>query len=456
MANRYEIDMCSGPIAGKILRFSLPLILSGILQLLFNAADIVVVGRFAQDGNTALAAVGSTGSLTTLIINLLVGLSVGASVVVSRSFGAKNDTAVDRAVHTSITVAGVGGVLFGIFGFCFAGIFLGWMDTPASVLPSAALYVRIYFCGLPANMLYNFGASILRAVGDTRRPLAYLTIAGVINVVLNLIFVIFLHMDVAGVALATVLSQCFSAFMVLRCLIRDGGTVRLNPRHLRIHRREFGQIVRIGIPAGIQSSFFSISNVLIQSTINGFGEIVMAGNAAASNLEGFAYTTMNAFYHSSLTFAGQNLGAGKLDRVRRVAFVAAGMSVAAGLAMGLGLFSFGEILLGIYRPGETEVIAAGMVRLMFVCLPYFICGINEVLVGLMRAMEHSTQSMIISLVCICVLRVVWIYAVFPFVPEEHRLSSLYLSYPISWSLAVLTHIVFLIFAFRKLHRRLYA
>ncbi len=453
VSNRYEIDMCNGPLAGKLLRFTLPLMLSGILQLLFNAADIVVVGRFAADGNTALAAVGSTGSLINLIVNLLIGLSVGASVVVSRAFGARNAGAVDRAVHTAITVAGVGGIIVGIFGFCFASTFLGWMDTPDNVLAAASLYVRIYFCGLPAMMLYNFGASILRAVGDTRRPLIYLTIAGVVNVVLNLFFVMILHIDVAGVALATVLSQCVSAFLVIRCLIVDGGTVKLNPRHLGIHRGELGQIVRIGLPAGVQGSLFSISNVLIQSSINSFGEIVMAGNAAAGNIEGFIYTAMNSFYQATLNFTGQNVGAGKMDRVRRVFVLATVMVTAVGGILGVAAYIFGEQLLAIYRPGETEVIAAGMIRLAYVGLPYFLCGIMEVFVGGLRGLGRSIMPMIVSLLGACGLRVVWIYTIFA---ADHTIQTLYFSYPISWIATAAVHGICLFITYRHVKARIEA
>lgn len=453
LSNRYEIDMCNGPLAGKLLRFTIPLMLSGILQLLFNAADIVVVGRFAADGNTALAAVGSTGSLINLIVNLLIGLSVGASVVVSRSFGARNAAAVDRAVHTAITVAAVGGVIVGIFGFCFASTFLSWMDTPQSVLAPASLYVRIYFCGLPAMMLYNFGSSILRAVGDTRRPLVYLSIAGVVNVVLNLIFVIVLHIDAAGVALATVISQCVSAFLVIRCLIVDGGTVKLNLRHLGIHRGELAQIVRIGLPAGIQGSLFSISNVLIQSSVNSFGEIVMAGNAAAGNIEGFIYTAMNAFYQATLNFTGQNVGAGKMDRVRRVALLSTGMVTLVGGVLGSAAYLFGEQLLAIYRPGETEVIAAGMIRLSYVGIPYFLCGIMEVLVGSLRGLGRSIMPMIVSLLGACGLRIVWIYTIFA---ASHTIETLYISYPISWIATSAVHGVCLLVTYRSVKRRLEA
>lgn len=450
MSNRYEIDMCNGPLAGKMLHFALPLMLSGILQLLFNAADIIVVGRFAADGNTALAAVGSTGSLINLIVNLLIGLSVGASVVVSRANGARNHAAVDRAVHTAITVAGIGGVLVGIFGFCFASTFLGWMDTPANVLDAASLYVQIYFLGLPAMMLYNFGASILRAVGDTRRPLVYLTIAGVVNVILNVILVVFFHLDVAGVAIATTASQCVSAVLVIRCLIVNGGTVKLNPRHLGIHKGELAQIARIGLPAGVQGSLFSISNVLIQSSINGFGEVVMAGNAAASNIEGFIYTAMNTFYQASMTFSSQNLGAGKMDRVRRVAVLSSIMVTITGVALGTLAWVFGEQLLAIYRPGEVEVIAAGMIRLTYVGFPYFLCGLMEVMVGMLRGLGRSIMPMLVSLFGACGLRVVWIYTYFA---QHKTIETLYISFPISWTITTAAHLVCFLITYKAVKKK---
>lgn len=445
MSNRYEIDMCNGPLAGKLLHFALPLMLSGILQLLFNAADIIVVGRFAADGNTALAAVGSTGSLINLIVNLLIGLSVGASVVVSRANGARNQAAVDRAVHTAITVAAIGGVVVGIFGFCFASTFLGWMDTPANVLDAASLYVQIYFLGLPAMMLYNFGASILRAVGDTRRPLVYLSIAGVVNVILNLILVIGFHLDVAGVAIATTTSQLVSAVLVLRCLIKNTGSVRLNLRHLGIHRGELAQIARIGLPAGVQGSLFSISNVLIQSSINGFGEVVMAGNAAASNIEGFIYTSMNSFYQASMTFTSQNLGAGKMDRIRRVAWLSSLMVTITGVVLGVLAWIFGEQLLAIYRPGEAEVIAAGMIRLSYVGLPYFLCGLMEVMVGMLRGLGRSIMPMLVSLFGACGLRIIWIYTYFAY---HKTIETLYISFPISWIITTAAHFVCFLVTYR--------
>ncbi len=449
--NRYEIDMCNGPLAGKILLYALPLILSGILQLLFNAADIVVVGRFAADGNTALAAVGSTGSLINLLVNLLIGLSTGATVLVSRYTGAKEQAGVERAVHTAVTVAAIGGVAVGIFGVFLSGTFLSWMDTPENVLPAATLYVRIYFCGLPAMMLYNFGASILRAVGDTRRPLWYLTAAGVINVVLNLIFVVGLHLDVAGVALATVLSQCVSAFLVLRCLVVNGGAVQLYLKKLRIHKREMLQIARIGIPAGVQGSLFSLSNVIIQSGINSFGDVVMAGNAAASNIDGFIYTAMNAFYQAAINFVGQNAGAGKMDRVKRSIFLCFGMVVAVGIVVGGAGYLCGEFLLGIYRPGETAVIAAGMDRMRIVSTLYFLCGVMEVLTGSLRGLGRSIMPMIVSLIGACGLRILWIYTVFA---VFHEMTVLYISYPVTWFITSAVHAICLVYTYRKVKAQL--
>lgn len=455
--------MCEGPLFGKILRFALPLMLSSILQLLFNAADIVVVSRYAADGNTALAAVGSTSALINLLINLLTGLSVGATVIVSRYMGARNHSAVTRAVHTAITVALCGGVLVGVIGFFFGGTFLSWMDTPPTVLPDAALYMKIYFAGLPAMMLYNFGASVLRAVGDTRRPLYYLSAAGVLNVVLNLVFVIVFHLDVAGVALATVISQCLSAVLVIRSLIVNGGAVKLNPAELRIHKTEFLQILRVGIPAGIQGALFSVSNVLIQSSINTLDAsmaaagatsaegIVIAGNSAANNVEGFIFMAMNAFSQGTVNFVGQNAGAMKMDRVRRVIFLTTGMISVLGLTLGGAVYLCGEFLLGIYRPGETEVIAAGMTRFAYTLFPYFFCGVMDSLASAMRGLGRSVLPMIVSLLGACGFRILWIYTFFAWQPT---LGMLYISYPISWALTAAVHAVCLIFTYRKVKRAL--
>ncbi len=463
MTNRYEINMCEGPMLGKILHFSLPLMLSSVLQRLFNVADTVVVSRFAADGNTALAAVGSTGALISLIINLFIGLSTGVTVCISRAYGARDKDTVDRCVHTAALLAMVCGVFVGCLGFFGAETFLTWMGTPKNVLGDAVLYVRIYFLGMPAMLLYNFGASSLRAVGDTKRPLVYLTVAGIVNVLCNLVFVIVFHLDVAGVALATVISQCISAVLVIRCLAVSGGSVQLDIRRLRMDKTALWQIVRVGVPAGMQGTAFSLSNVLTQSAINGLDTamlaagktsaegIVMAGNTAASNIEDFVYLAMNSFCQSCMSFVSQNLGAGKIDRVRRSIFLNLVTVSAVGLALGVGGNLFGEPLIEIFRPGETEVIAIGMIRLRYHLLPYFLCGTMEVLAGAMRGLGKSLMPTAVALMGACVFRIGWLYTVFAWMP---RLEILYISYPLSWILTAAVHAVCLIYTYRKVKRSL--
>lgn len=341
------VNMIEGPILPRILLFSLPLILSGVLQLLYNAADTVVVGRFA--GAQALAAVGSTGSLINLLVNLFIGLSAGSSVVIAQNYGAGDKTAVQRSVHTAITLALISGVLVMGVGIPLSRPLLEMMGSPDDVIDLAALYIRLYFVGMPFNMLYNFGASILRAVGDTKRPLYYLTISGVVNIILNLILVIRFNMSVAGVAIATVVSQVVSAVLVIVCLMRTDTEVKLQWRRLGLDRKQAGKILRIGLPAGIQSSLFSISNVLIQSSINSFGSVAMAGNAAASNLEGFVYISMNAIHHADLTICGQNYGARAYRRARLVIWECMGVVGVVGLGIGLLLQFFGTPLLMLYN-----------------------------------------------------------------------------------------------------------
>ena len=444
---RYEMDMTTGPLLPKVLAFSGPLILTGILQLLYNAADIVVVGRFA--GPQALAAVGSTGALINLLVNVFMGLSVGASVVVARAYGAGDNRSVSTGVHTAIIVAGVAGVLVGVLGFVASHPLLKWMGSPDDVLDMATLYMKIFFVGMPANMLYNFGAAILRAVGDTRRPLYYLTVSGILNVLLNLVLVIGFHLGVAGVAIATVASQVMSMTLVMICLIRSDGPIHLNLRKLRIHLSQLGEIVRVGLPAGLQGSLFSISNVLIQSSVNSFGSLVMAGNSAGSNLEGFVYTSMNAIHQADLTFASQNLGAGQFKRVRRVMWVCLGTVTAIGLSMGLVFLLFGNQLVSIYN-SDPGVIRYGMVRLEIILPTYFLCGLMDVMVGQLRGVGYSIMPMIVSLTGACLLRVVWIYTVFAANPT---LEVLYISYPISWFITFATHFAcYMIWGRKRLKR----
>lgn len=431
----YEIDMCNGPLLGKILLFSLPLMLSGILQLLFNAADVIVVGQFA--GTTALAAVGSTGSLTNLLINVFVGLSVGSNVLVARFYGAKQYEELSRTVHTAITISLIFGVILAIFGNLAARPLLTLMGTPDDVLDQAALYMKIYFAGMPIIMLYNFGSSILRAKGDTKRPLYFLLIAGIVNVILNLVFVIVFHMDVAGVALATILSQCISAGLIVASLVKDDGPCRLDLKKLRIHKAEILAMTRIGLPAGFQGAVFSISNVLIQSSINSFGSTVMAGSTAASNIEGFVYTAMNTFHHTAVNFTSQNLGAKKYDRINRSMLLCVLLVSAVGIVAGGGVYLFGDILLRIYN-NDPQVIHYGMIRLSYVCLPYFLCGLMDTMVGGIRGLGVSVLPMIVSLVGACGLRIVWIYTIFQW---NRSLDVLFLSYPITWAITTSVHVI---------------
>ena len=447
---KYEMDMTEGALLPKVLLFSLPLIASGILQLLFNAADMVVVGRFA--GKEYLAAVGSTGSLINLMVNVFIGLSVGGSVAVAKSFGAGDPAAVHKAVHTAMSLAVIAGVVVGLIGFLFCRPLLKLMDNP--VLDLATTYMKIYFLGMPFNMIYNFGASILRAVGDTRRPLTYLTIAGVVNVVLNLITVVLLHMNVAGVAIATVASQAVSAVLVVACLMRSHGVVHLDVKELRIHKRQLIDIARVGLPAGLQGSLFSISNVLIQSSINSFGEVVVAANSAGSNLEGFVYTAMNAIHQAALTFASQNLGAGKIRRVRRSMWVCIATVTVIGLVMGNLLYMCGEPLLSLYLDDPTAidpltgitVLEYGMKRLFYLVPLYCLCGLMDVMVGTLRGIGYSVMPMIVSLTGACLFRVVWIMTIFAANPT---LDILYVSYPISWALTFGAHMLCYLFIARK-------
>ena len=359
-AGRYEMDMCSGPILRKMLAFAVPLVCSSVLQLLFNAADIVVVGRFA--GDHSLAAVGSNTSMINLLTNLFIGLSIGANVLTGICYGAKREKDLSETVHTSMLLSIFSGIFLAIGGFLCAHQILVWMQAPPEVLDLATLYLKIYFLGMPAIMVYNFGSAILRAVGDTKRPLFYLTGAGVINFILNLFFVIVLRMDVAGVAAATVISQCVSALLVVRCMMREESGIRLYLNRLHIHKDKLIRILKIGLPAGFQGVIFALSNVMIQSSINIFGATVVAGNSAAANIEGFVYVSMNAFHQATISFTSQNMGGGKYERIRRILLSGQFCAILAGLILGNACVFFGKPLLGIYS-SSPEVIEAGMVRL---------------------------------------------------------------------------------------------
>lgn len=437
---QYEMDMCSGPILRKMLMFALPLMLSSILQLLFNAADIVVVGKFA--GDNSLAAVGSNTALINLLTNLFIGLSIGANVVAARHYGAKAWDDLRRTVHTAMLLSMLSGALLLVLGVIGAEQMLIWMQTPEEVLPLATVYLRIYFLGMISTMVYNFGSALLRAVGDTKRPLYFLLCAGIINVILNLLFVIGFQMDVMGVAIATVISETVSALLVLRCLVKEKGGIHLELRAMRIDRKKMLQILRIGLPAGFQGVVFALSNVVIQSSVNIFGNIVVAGNSAAANREGFVYMAMNAFYQTTLSFVSQNYGAGEQKRINRIVLLGEACVIVTGTLLGNMVVFFGNDLLQIYS-NNPEVIAAGMVRLHYISMIYALCGIMDVMVGALRGIGYSIMPMIVSIVGVCVLRLIWLATVFQ-IPEFHKIETVYLSYPVTWILTSLVYIVFFV------------
>ena len=446
-AKSYEMDMCNGPLGGKIIRFALPLMFSSMLQLLFNAADVIVVGRFA--GSEALAAVGSTGSLVNLLLNLFVGMSVGANVVVARALGAKKRHGANNAVHTSILLSLIGGVIIGIIGMVFAKPLLKLMSFPENVIDLSAVYMRVYFAGMPAVLLYNYGSAILRAIGDTKRPLVILLLAGILNVGLNLFFVINLHMSVAGVALATIISQILSAALVLRCLAKGSGIIKFEFKKLKMHKRSFLKILKIGIPAGLQGMVFSFSNIVLQSTINTFESDVMAGNAASGNIEGFIYVAMNSFYQAAITFTGQNMGAGQYKRIPKILKWCYTYCTAISIVLISLTVVFSRQLLEIYTSSEP-VIEAGMIRLRYVCGPYVLCGLMEVSLGVLRGMGLSLLPTIVSILGACGLRLLWIAFVFPMF---NTINAVYAVYPVSWSVTVAAHVVCIIISYKRLTAR---
>lgn len=444
---KYEIDMCHGPLLGKILVFYIPLMLSGILQLLFNAADIIVVGQFA--GNESLAAVGSTGALINLIINLFIGLSVGANVLVARYYGANQQAELKEMVQTAIATSVISGILLVFVGFFVAKPALTLMGTPDDVVGQSVLYMRIYFAGMPFMMAYNFGAAVLRAVGDTKRPLYYLLIAGIVNVILNLIFVICFSMHVAGVATATVISQAISAVLVIRCLLKTDSVYKLELKGIKISMDKLGKMFKIGLPAGVQGALFSISNVLIQSSVNSFGSVAMAGNTAGSNIEGFVYTSMNAFYQSAISFCGQNYGAKEYKRVGKALFICEVLVILVGLLLGNGAYLAGGTLLKLYS-SDPEVISYGILRMRYISVIYFLCGMMDVMVGGLRGIGYSIMPMLVSLTGACLFRIVWIYTIFQ---EVRTLPCLYISYPISWILTFSVHLICFLIVYKKLFRK---
>lgn len=437
-------NIVEGKLFPGIVRYSIPVIITGLLQLLFHAADLVVVGQLC--GSISVAAVGATASLNNLLVNCFIGLSVGVGIYTSQAIGAKDDDLVHRIVHSTLPIALLCGAIVAVIGVSCSEIFLTWMGTPTEILSLSAKYIRIIFCGAPLSIAYNFLAAILRASGDTKKPMIYLSISGVVNVILNVVFVVLFRMNVEGVALATILSQAVSVLLVLIELMRRTDACRLVLRKLHFHLKTIGRILALGIPACIQSCVFSLSNVIIQSSVNSFGPIAMSGNAAAASISDFVYIAINAFYHTALTFAGQNIGAKQYDRVKRTLVLCSLCSIVVGLTTGFLVWLFGPQLLSIYITDSTEAIRYGMIRLTYLCLPYFGCGLMEVACGVLRGMGASITSMVLSIVGVCGVRIVWIYTIFA---AFHNLPLLYLSYIVSWVFTTTAMWV----AFSRLYRK---
>ena len=456
MTGRHKInlDMCEGPFLRKIILYTLPIILTGLLQLLFNAADLIVLGNFC--GSHSVGAVGVTGHLISLMVNLFMGLSVGVGVCVAQGLGAKDDEAVHRAVHTAIPAAAVCGLVLTAVGVIFSRTFLEWMETPADIIDLSALYLRIYFAGILPILVYNFGAAILRAAGDTRGPLLFLMIAGVLNVGLNVLFVTLFRMDVGGVALATTLSQCVACALVLVRLARRKDACRLMLRKLRFYRTALLRIVRIGLPAGLQGCIFAISNVIIQSSINGLamlhGTALLDGSVASGNIEGFIYVTMNAFQQTAVNFVGQNTGAGRRENISRILVICLSCVSVAGLAVGWLAIAFSHPLLSLYVGQNPDAVMYGTQRIWVIASVYFLCGIMDVMSGALRGMGSSFSPMLICVIGVCGVRLVWIYTVFR-LETFHTLQWLVFSWPLSWVFTFAALLVAFLFFRRRSRRR---
>ena len=435
--------MCNGSILDKLISFSIPLMLSGILQLLFNAVDIIVVGQFT--GSEALAAVGSTTALINVFVNFFIGISLGSNVLAARFFAAGKDKEMSETVHTAITLALISGVGMGIIGVLAAKGALMLMDTPDNVLNLSTLYMRIYFVGMPFFMLYNYGAAILRAVGDTKRPLLFLIISGSVNVVLNLIFVIRFHMGVAGVAIATVISQAISCVLVLRCLYRTESSYQLRFSRLGMKAKYVKQIFQVGVPAGIQSTIINFSNVLLQSSVNSFGSVAMAGYTAANNILGFLYVSINSVTQACMSFTSQNYAVRRFKRMDKILLECLGLTVAVSLVFGGGSYLFGSELMHIYTK-SADVVACGVDIMLYTTVTYFLCGMMDLFPGALRGMGHSAVPMILSVIGTVGTRIVWIYLVFPY----HRaLDFLFISYPVSWLLTIIMQVICFYFVRKK-------
>ena len=454
MTKSKTLDMTTGPFLKKILLFALPIIISGLLQLLFNAADTVIVGKFSSDGDFAVSAVGSTASLINALIALAMGLGNGSGVVVAQNVGAKNSEAVKRTVHTSMLLSVILGFIIGAVGFFCAQPLLKLMNAPEEVLGLAALYTKIYFLGLPVQLIYNFGSAILRSIGDTTRPLIFLGVAGVLNVGLNILFVVGFNMSVAGVALATVISQSVSAVLVVSYMKKQDNDCRLRFKELKIHKKSLMQTLYIGVPAGLQGMIFSVSNTILQATINTFGPLAMAGSAAATSVANFIFIPMNSIHHAATSFIGQNTGAKKIEQIKKLIFLLNGVAIVIGITLTIPVVAYGKFFLGFFTNTE-EAITFGMTHIVALCVPYFVCGAMDVTVGCIRGMGTSLSPMLVSIFGVCGLRFLWIWVVFPFIKgavenSYQQYFCLFLSYFVSWAITLTLQIVICIKTYKKL------
>ena len=448
LSKEKAMDMTTGKLLPKLLAFALPLALSGVLQLLFNAMDMMVIGNFSETKVISLAAVSSNNSLINLFVNVAIGISLGVNVVMAQAIGEGNREKAQRTVHTAMLLSVVIGLLIMVIGVVGARQFLVWMQANPEVIDKAHTYLFIYFFGAPANIVYNFGAALLRAKGDTRRPLIYLTIAGIVNVLLNLFLVVVVKMDVAGVAVATIVSQYISAVLVVVALMREKGELQLILKKLRFHKEELKRILRVGLPSGVLSSFFSVANIIIQSAVNGFSAAVIAGNATAISIEAFIYTSMNAVAGTASTFSGQNYGAGKYKRIKRVMLECCLIEAVIGILLGILFMLLRHKLASVYT-SDGEVVRVVGERMMVILPFYFVCGVVEVLVGCMRGMNYTILPTVASFLCVCAYRIVWVFTFF----RAHRTpQALWMSYPISWIINFAFDLVMIFFVFRHVFR----
>ena len=442
--SKKNINIIDGPVLPNMIRYSLPIMLTNILQLFYNSADMFVVGNFCSDPN-ALGSIGCTGALINMILGVFIGLGAGVSVTLAQSIGARDKERSSKIVHTAFCLSIFLGVIVTVLGNIIAVPILHAMNTPDVFLDGASMYVKIYFCGSIANIIYNFFAGILRSRGDTVRPLLFSMAGGVVNIILNLIFVLVFGMGVEGVAIATISSQFISATLVIIHMTRLGDECRLDFKKLCFDMHSFKQLVRVGLPAGIQGSLFSISNMVLQMGYNSLSPAIVNANTAAMNVDGYIYNILNSFYHTCLTFCSQNFGAKKFDRVKKVCFLGAGTVTAIGIILGIIVTVFSDTLVGIFN-SDPEVLGYARYRLMIIGLPYFLCGLMEVGSGLLRSIGYSLKALIITFLGSCVLRIVWVYTVFVKFPD---VLVLYMAFPISWLVTSATLLIMFYFSYKK-------